>query len=178
MKTPIQELIDSVGNMAQGLDAEELYDYFTKKATELLEKERKVKKTVEERAEEEYPLIAAEGFGGANAIIMRQREAYIKGATDNQEQRVDYQKMFSNCSQPDQLREQRVDESDEEEKHNMAACMLSILDSLKLYDTNSLELDDETLSEMMFRKMKGYNIDLNKELGFTHLEPVTKPKPR
>ena len=72
--------------------------------------------------------------------------------------------------------EQRVDESDEEEKHNMAACMLSILDSLKLYDTNSLELGDETLSEMMFRKMKGYNIDLNKELGFTHLEPVTKPK--
>ena len=61
--------------------------------------------TVEERAEEEYPLIAAEGFGGANAIIMRQREAYIKGATDNQRQKVDYQKMFSNCSQPDQLRE-------------------------------------------------------------------------
>ena len=24
--------------------------------------------------------------------------------------------------------------------------------------------------------MKGYNIDLNKELGFTHLKPVTKPK--
>jgi hypothetical protein len=63
-----------------------------------------------------------------------------------------------------------------EEKHNMAACMLSILDSLKLYDNGSLELGDETLSEMMFRKMKGYNIDLNKELGFTHLKPVTKPK--
>jgi len=45
-----------------------------------------IDKTVEERAEEEYPLIAAEGFGGANAIIMRQREAYIKGATDNQKQ--------------------------------------------------------------------------------------------
>ena len=28
------------------------------------------------------------------------------------------------------------------------------------------------------RMMKGYNIDLNKELGFTHLEPVTKPKQR
>lgn len=27
---------------------------------------------------------------------------------------------------------------------------------------------------MMFRKMKAYNIDLNKELGFTHLKPVTK----
>jgi hypothetical protein len=63
-----------------------------------------------------------------------------------------------------------------EEKHNIASCMLSILDSLKLYDNNSLELGDETLSEMMFRKMKGYNIDLNKELGFTHLKPVTKTK--
>ena len=58
------------------------------------------------------------------------------------------------------------------EKHNMASCMLSILDSLKLYDNNSLELGDETLSEMMFRKMKGHNIDLNKELGFTHLKPT------
>ena len=65
-----------------------------------------------------------------------------------------------------------------EEKHNMASCMLSILDSLKLYDNNSLELGDETLSEMMFRKLEGYNIDLNKELGFTHLNPFTKPKQR
>jgi hypothetical protein len=63
-----------------------------------------------------------------------------------------------------------------EERHNMAACMLSILDSLKLYDNNTLELGDETLSEMMFRKMKGYDIDLNKELDFTHLKPVTKIK--
>jgi len=56
----------------------------------------------------------------------------------------------------------------------MAPCMLSILDSLKLYDNNGLELGNETLSEMMFRKMEGYGIDLNKELGFTHLEPVIK----
>ena len=27
-----------------------------------------------------------------------------------------------------------------EEKHNMAACMLSILDSLKLYDNGSLRI--------------------------------------
>ena len=40
MKTPIQELIDSVGYMAQGLDADELYDYFIEEATRLLEKER------------------------------------------------------------------------------------------------------------------------------------------
>ena len=58
--------------------------------------------------------------------------------------------------------------------HNMASCMLSILDSLKLYDNDSLLLDNETLSEVMFRKMKAYNIDLNKELGFTHLKPISK----
>lgn len=42
MKTPIKELIDSVGNMAQGLDADELYDYFMEKATQMLEKEQQV----------------------------------------------------------------------------------------------------------------------------------------
>ena len=57
---------------------------------------------------------------------------------------------------------------------NMASCMLSILDSLKLYDKGTLVLDDETLSEMMFRKMKAYNVDLNKELGFNHIEPIKK----
>lgn len=53
------------------------------------------------------------------------------------------------------------------------SCMLSILDTLKLHDKGSLYEEDETLSEMMFRKMGAYNIDLNKELGFTHLTPVT-----
>ncbi len=57
--------------------------------------------------------------------------------------------------------------------HNMASCMLSILDSLKLHD-NGVLCEEETLSEMMFRKMEAYKIDLNKELGFTHLEPVRK----
>ncbi len=64
--------------------------------------------------------------------------------------------------------------NDKDKIHNMASCMLSILDSLKLYDNDSLLLDNETLSEVMFRKMKAYNIDLNKELGFTHLKPITK----
>ena len=59
------------------------------------------------------------------------------------------------------------------ETQNIAACMLSILDSLKLYDTDSLELGDETLSQMMFRKMSAYDIDLNALLDFTHLEPVS-----
>ena len=60
----------------------------------------------------------------------------------------------------------------EEKVENMASCMLSILDSIKLADNDSLDLSDETLSEVMFRKMKAYDIDLNKELGFTHLKPV------
>ncbi len=66
--------------------------------------------------------------------------------------------------------------NDKDKRHDMASCMLSILDSLKLYDNGSLLLDNETLSEVMFRKMKAYNIDLNKELGFTHLKPITKNK--
>jgi len=64
---------------------------------------------------------------------------------------------------------------------NMSICMLSILDYLKLQDNckdkeEMLRLNDETLSEMMFRKMEVYNVDLNKELGFTHLKPVKKHK--
>jgi len=66
------------------------------------------------------------------------------------------------------------DKEENNRAHNMASCMLSILDSIKLYDKGQLELGDETLSEVMFRKMKAYNIDLNKELGFTHLKPVSK----
>jgi hypothetical protein len=42
MKTPVQKLIDSVGWMAQGLDADELYDYFMEEATRMLEKEKEV----------------------------------------------------------------------------------------------------------------------------------------
>ena len=61
-----------------------------------------------------------------------------------------------------------------EKREDMAKCLLSILDTLKLYDTNQLELGDETLSQIMFRKMESHNIDLNKELGFTHLKPITK----
>ena len=61
---------------------------------------------------------------------------------------------------------------EKEKAYNMASCLLSILDSLKLYDEGSLYTEDETLSEMMFRKMKAHGIDLKKELGFTHLQPV------
>ena len=64
--------------------------------------------------------------------------------------------------------------TDKERLHEVFSCMLSILDTLKLHDTGTLYEEDETLSEMMFRKMKGYDIDLNKELGFDHLKPVKK----
>lgn len=72
--------------------------------------------------------------------------------------------------------EELEEESEEQNEYiyNMASCMLSILDCLKLFDKNQLYTEDETLSEMMFRKMKAYNIDLNKELGFNHLKPVKK----
>ena len=66
--------------------------------------------------------------------------------------------------------------TDKEKIESMSNCLLSILDTLKLYDNNNLILEDETLSEVMFRKMEAYNIDLNKELGFTHLKPITKNK--
>ena len=61
----------------------------------------------------------------------------------------------------------------EREPNKYAQCLLSILDSLKLHDNGSL-WNGETLSETMWRKMEAYGIDLNEELGFTHLSPVKK----
>lgn len=72
-------------------------------------------------------------------------------------------------------RTEESEESEENTVHNMASCMLSILDSIKLHD-NGYGYDGETLSEMMFRKMRAYNVDLNKELGFDHLKPVDSKK--
>lgn len=60
----------------------------------------------------------------------------------------------------------------EETTNKYADALLSIYDSLKLYDKDILDLTEETLTEVFFRKLKAYDIDLNKELGFTHLEPV------
>ena len=62
------------------------------------------------------------------------------------------------------------------DKEDAYSCMLSILDTLKLFDTDQLNMDHETLSQMMFRKMESHNIDLNKELGFDHLKPIIKNK--
>ena len=60
-----------------------------------------------------------------------------------------------------------------EKLDNAFSCLLSILDTIKLHDKGILYEEDETLSQMMFRKMSAYKIDLNKELNFDHLEPVT-----
>lgn len=60
-----------------------------------------------------------------------------------------------------------------EKLNNAFSCLLSILDSIKLHDKGVLYEEDETLSQIMFRKMAGYKIDLNKELGFDHLKPVS-----
>lgn len=70
----------------------------------------------------------------------------------------------------------------EDKVKNMASCLLSILDYLKLQDKctpgekDMCELNNETLSQMMFRKMKAYNINLNEELGFDHLKPIDQKR--
>jgi len=88
----------------------------------------------------------------------------------------DYEKVYGKIETTEEDITYEIFEEDETKVFNMASCMLSILDSLKLFDQDSLDTSDETLSEIMFRKMKAYNIDLNKELGFTHLKPVLKNK--
>jgi len=57
-------------------------------------------------------------------------------------------------------------------KEQYANCLLSICDSLKLYDNDSLILEGESLSELLFRKMKACEIDLNKDLNLNYLKPV------
>jgi len=61
-----------------------------------------------------------------------------------------------------------------EKIENLLGFLVSFYDTLKLYETDSLLMDDETLSQMFFRKMESYGIDLNKELGWDHLKPNTK----
>ncbi len=65
-------------------------------------------------------------------------------------------------------------------EENYLNALVAIYDYLKLVDNDiinddivipMLEVNEETLSEMLFRKLKGYDIDLNKELGWTHLKP-------
>jgi arabinogalactan endo-1,4-beta-galactosidase len=60
--------------------------------------------------------------------------------------------------------------------------LVAIYDYLKLIDKeiieNNIEIDmlnmnEETLTGMLFRKLNAYNIDLNKELGWDHLKPIS-----
>jgi len=72
--------------------------------------------------------------------------------------------------------------AEKEMRDKYASALLSLYDYLKIVDNEiikekieigMLTANEETLSEMLFRKMKAYNIDLNKDLDFTHLKPVT-----
>ncbi len=65
-------------------------------------------------------------------------------------------------------------------EENYLNALVAIYDYLKLVDNDiidndinisMLEVNEETLSEMLFRKLKAYDIDLNKELGWKHLKP-------
>jgi len=65
------------------------------------------------------------------------------------------------------------EKSDGYKIHSLHLCLLSIYDCLVMADNSGIE-EEESLTEMMFRKMKAYNIDLNKELGLTRLKPISK----
>jgi len=65
-------------------------------------------------------------------------------------------------------------------EENYLNALVAIYDYLNLVDNDiidndinipMLEINNETLMEMFFRKLKAYDIDLNKELGWTHLKP-------
>ena len=60
-----------------------------------------------------------------------------------------------------------------QKNYELTNALVSVYDSLKLHDLNQLEPNIETLSECFFRKLKAWNVDLNKEMGWTHLKPVT-----
>jgi hypothetical protein len=72
------------------------------------------------------------------------------------------------------LRDLIKEAKEEEEDNKYTTALLSIYDTLILHDTGALCEDYETLSEMFFRKLSAYDVDLNKELGFTHLKPIKK----
>jgi len=56
-------------------------------------------------------------------------------------------------------------------EQNMAAALVSIIDSIKIFDSGDYEaLKYETMSEIVFRKLKAYNVDLNEILGWDHLK--------
>lgn len=63
-------------------------------------------------------------------------------------------------------------------KEDMACALLSIYDYLTFIDNGAdmTELNKETLTEMMFRKMEHHGVDLNKALNFTHLKPIKYEK--
>lgn len=64
--------------------------------------------------------------------------------------------------------------TDKERLEKLEITLLSIYDYLKLEDLNGnmRELNNETFTEMMFRKAKGSGSDLNTLLNLDYLQPV------
>lgn len=97
-KTAMQILIDEMQMMKSEINNKESWviktiDVVTQRATELLEKEREVEKTVEERAKELYPEasneeyqpeVSGEAVEQYNSIQRDRQKAYIKGAMEHQ----------------------------------------------------------------------------------------------
>ena len=123
MKTPLQEFIEWLKEYRLNtMSLMGIWDYeqgkidvlsdVIKRATELLKKEREVKKTVEERALELYPELSSkeETYLRSNVDMQIQRDAFLKGVEFAQllekeqieDKQVDYQKMFANCKLPNE----------------------------------------------------------------------------
>lgn len=61
-----------------------------------------------------------------------------------------------------------------EQLENLKLALVSIYDSLALRDNDQNDNPEETLTELYFRKLRAYNIDLNEFTGLSHLKPVKK----
>jgi len=71
----------------------------------------------------------------------------------------------------------------EDKISNYQNSLVSIYDYVKMLDRDiinnnididTLQLNDETISEMFFRNLSAYDVDLNKDLGWDHLKPISK----
>lgn len=72
---------------------------------------------------------------------------------------------------------------EKEKNDRYSDALVAMYDYLKMVDNEIIEksisieimeINEETLTEMFFRKLNAYNIDLNKLCGFTHLKAITK----
>jgi hypothetical protein len=100
--------------------------------------------------------------------------------TKLQEKEKEVNKLVQSVAEWSALAIDRKQDLDElkERLGKLETTLLSIYDYLKLEDLNGnmRELNKETFTEMLFRKAKGADSDLNSLLGLDYLEPVTKEK--